>query len=208
MIPSKNSHSNTHAQKWLVLDAHGVLLPSSEHWILKHLAKWHKLSLWKLKINWLFHHIPSQTGAVPARVMYSEIVGKDFSKSQFEMQVMRLYKQRASIPKPIQKELQRLKKAGWKIALLSNMNDAQAHYHREAQTFKGFDEVFFSWEHHNMKPFPSFFSSLQHKLRARGNNILFIDDHWENIFTGMLLGWNSIKLREAKEVWLFLKDLK
>lgn len=205
MIPSKNTH---HTQKWLVLDAHGVLLRSSEHWILRHLAKWYKLSLWKLKINWLFKHIHAQTGKMPARVLYSEIIGTNLSKSQFETQVMRLYKKRASIPNAIKKELTRLKKAGWKIALLSNMNEAQAHYHREAQTFKGFDEVFFSWEHHNMKPFPSFFSSLQQKIRAKGNNILFIDDHWENIAMGMLMGWNSIKLREAKEVWLFLKDLK
>ena len=196
------------AQKWLVLDAHGVLLPSSEYWILKHLSKLYKMPLLQLKLRWLFKHIPSQTGKMPSRVFYSEILDTPLSKSQFETQVMRLYKKRAHIPNALKKELVRLKKAGWKIALLSNMNEAQAHYHREAQTFKGFDEVFFSWEHHNMKPFPSFFSSLQKKIRARGNNILFIDDHWENIFTGMLLGWNSIKLREAKEVWLFLKDLK
>ncbi len=207
MIPAKNSHAHG-AQKWLVVDAHGVLLPSSEYWILKHLSKIYKMPLLQLKLRWLFKHIPSQMGKMPARVFYSEILDTNLSKAQFETHVMRLYKKRAHIPNALKKELARLKKAGWKIALLSNMNEAQAHYHREAQTFKGFDEVFFSWEHHNMKPFPSFFSTLQQKIRARGNNILFIDDHWENIFTGMLLGWNAIKLREAKEVWLFLKDLK
>ena len=195
-------------EKWLVLDAHGVLLPSSEKWILKKLSKQYRIPLMQLQWRWLMGHMSSQNGKTPSRKFYSQILQTDLSKSQFENQIMRPYAQRGRIPKLIVKQLARLKKAGWKLAIFSNMNEAQAHFHREKQTFKGFDEVFLSWELREMKPFPDFFLHLQQKLHTPSNHILFIDDHWENVVVGMRLGWHAVKLKEPLEAWAFLNDLK
>lgn len=193
---------------WLVMDMHGVLIPSSEKWILNQVARETHQSIWSIYFRWFLNLHSSQLGKVPARSFYEKALNRKLTQKEFEKRIMDRYAQRGKIAPEIVYQLKRLKAKGWKLAVLSDMNTAQAAYHREHKHFELFDEVFLSCETGVMKPFPDAYGSLQKQIRARPDHIVFVDDLWFNIWSASLWGWRAVTIRGRRQLIRFLIDLE
>ncbi|MEK6970408.1 MAG: HAD family hydrolase, partial [archaeon] len=193
---------------WLVLDVHGVLIPSSEKWILNQAAKDTHSSLLGLYFRWFRSLYAVQTGSLSGRSFYERVFQRKLSASEFNRLIMSRYARRGVIDPRIFGELKRLKANGWKLAILSDMNSAQAEYHRAKKHFALFDEVSLSCETGLMKPFPDAFVSLQKRVKARPDHIVFADDLWFNSWAASLHGWKAVTvfLRRG-QLLRFLRDL-
>lgn len=193
---------------WLVLDVHGVLIPNSERWILSRLAKELHLSRVDIYLRWLLNLRGAQVGKVPAKEFYERVFDQKIPSHVFNRTIMKMYSAKSVYSPAVVRELERLKKSGWKLAVLSDMNTAQAEYHRSHNNFALFDEVSLSCETGLMKPFPSAFAALQQKLRARGDHIVFCDDMVFNTFVASFFGWRAVTVKGQLPLTRFLKDLK
>ncbi|MFH0970870.1 MAG: HAD family hydrolase [Candidatus Diapherotrites archaeon] len=193
---------------WLVLDMHGVLIPNSEKWILKSVAKGLHLSFPFVVLRWFLNLSDAQRGKLGAKSFYERILERKLTEKEFAVWIMHRYIRRAVIDPRIVEQLMRLKKKGWKIALLSDMNTAQAAYHRDVGHVKLFDEAFISCETGLMKPFPSVYEAMEHRLRARKDHIVFVDDWWFNSWGASLMGWRGITLKHGSSFLRFLMDLE
>lgn len=192
---------------WLVLDVHGVLVPSSERWILHQLSKRTHQSMLGIYFRWFLNLKPVQLGKRSAKSFYEEVLDTRLTDKQFQDWYMRLYAQRATIDPDIVRQLTRLKKKGWKLAVLSDMHSAQAAYHRQQKHFALFDEVFLSCETGLMKPFPNVFAALEKRLHTRKDHIVYCDDLWFNSWMGSLSGWRALTIKGPKQLVHFLVDL-
>ncbi len=209
-MPRKTTKSASRSTSpyWLVLDVHGVLIPSSEKWILGQAAKQTHTPVVGMYLNWFLNLADAQTGKISTRVFYERVLGKKLSQTDFERLIMSRYAQRGVFDPRVVRELKRLKTKGWKLAILSDMNLAQAAYHRGKKHFALFDEVSLSCETGLMKPFPDAFAALQKRLRARSDHIVFADDLWFNTWSASLHGWKSVTVSQRRDQLLrFLKDL-
>ncbi len=203
----KTSEKTHEKPFWLVLDVHGVLIPSSERWILGMLAKRTHQPSWLLFFRWVFYLRQAQRGLLPAKKFYERVLDQKLSEREFQEWIMRPYASRGSISPLIVHELSRLKKRGWKLAILSDMNTAQAAFHRAKKHFAPFDEVFLSCETGLMKPFPSVYNALEKRLRTRKDHIVFCDDLWFNTWGALIHGWKAVTVK-GKNLVRFLKDLE
>lgn len=210
MKAKKNkSRSTTHNDPfWLVLDVHGVLVPNSERWILSRLAKELHLSRLDIYLRWLLNLRDAQLGKMPAKKFYEHVFDQKISDAVFNRTIMHLYASRGMFSPSVTRELQRLKKAGWKLAVLSDMNTAQADFHRARKNFALFDEVNLSCETGLMKPFPSAFAALEKRLHTRKDHIVFCDDMWMNTLSASFQGWRAVTIKGQQPLVRFLKDLK
>ena len=192
---------------WLVLDVHGVLIQSSERWIMTLLSKRTHQPKWLMYLRWMANIRLAQKGKMQAKAFYEKVLDQKLTQKEFNEWVMKGYAMRGDIPFLIMKELIRLKKEGWKLAILSDMNTAQAEFHRNKTHFSIFDEVFISCETGLMKPYPGAFSAFEKRLKTRKDHIVFCDDLWFNSFGAMLHGWRAVTIKGHKQLEHFLKDL-
>ncbi len=206
---NKSSSASKSAEPfWLVLDVHGVLVPNSERWILSKLAKELRMSKWSIYWRWFLNLHAAQLGKMSAKKFYEHVFDQKISDEVFNRTIMRLYASRGLLSQVELRELSRLKKAGWKLAVLSDMNTAQASFHRAKKHFAMFDEVGLSCETGLMKPFPSSFAALEKRMHARKDHIVFCDDLWMNTLSASLQGWRAVTIKGQSQLARFLKDLK
>ncbi len=206
----KNSAKSTQRDDpfWLVLDVHGVLVPNSERWILSKLAKELHMSKWTIYWRWFLNLRDAQLGKMSAKKFYEHVFQQKISDAVFNRTIMRLYASRGLLSHTELRELSRLKKAGWKLAVLSDMNTAQASFHRGKKHFALFDQVNLSCETGLMKPFSSAFTALEKRMRTRKDHIVFCDDMWMNTLSASLHGWKAVTIKGQAQLARFLKDLK
>ncbi|MDP2666269.1 MAG: HAD hydrolase-like protein [Candidatus Diapherotrites archaeon] len=197
-----------HPSYWLILDAHGVLIPSSERLILRGLARHSTLPYWYILLRWAYFHIPSQLGKMDSKTYYEKVIGRPLSEQAFNEWIVKPYREKFIIFPQVLQELKRLHSKGWKIGVLSNMHELQARLHREQKTFKDFDLVLLSCELGQMKPFPETMELMQKHTRARRDHIVFVDDVWLNVVPAQLMGYNAIRLRGYDPLLRFLMDLE
>jgi putative hydrolase of the HAD superfamily len=195
-------------EKWLILDVHSVLIPGSEKTILTGLSGHFGKPLWLTELRWLRKHEKNQTGKLHARSFYGYTVNRNISKREFEELIAKPYSKISHIPKPVLKELKKLKKNGWKLGILSNMSLVQAEFHRKQKSFDLFDLVLLSCDLGVMKPFPEIYSILEKKIKVPSYHIVFGDDLWPNVIVPYFLGWHAVKIKGSEELLRFLKDLE
>ncbi len=205
---SRKSFSLVKRPYWLVLDVHGVLIPNSERWILGQLAKQIHMSRWDIYLRWFLNLRDAQLGKMSAKKFYEHVFDQKISDAVFSRTIMKMYSSKGSFSNSVINELKRLKKAGWKLAVLSDMNTAQAEFHRSRGNLSLFDVVNLSCETGLMKPFPSAFVALEKKLHTRKDHIIFCDDMWINTFSASLQGWKAVTIKGQSQLARFLKDLK
>jgi FMN phosphatase YigB (HAD superfamily) len=204
----KKSPAKQTSPFWLVLDVHGVLIPNSERWILGRLAKELHISRLDVYLRWFLNLRDAQLGKMPAKKFYEHVFDQKISDAVFNRTIMKLYSSRGLFSPAHVHELKRLKKAGWKLAVLSDMNTAQADFHRARSHFVLFDQVSLSCETGLMKPFPSSFVALEKRMKTRKDHIVFCDDMWMNTLSASLQGWKAVTIKGQAQLARFLKDLK
>jgi putative hydrolase of the HAD superfamily len=86
-----------------------------------------------------------------------------------------------------------LRGRGFPTFIFSNTNDLAVRFiRRNFPFFNQFDDYILSYEHHSMKPDARLYEVVEERSRARGADILYIDDRPENIVAGAARGWQTI----------------
>lgn len=87
-----------------------------------------------------------------------------------------------------------LKDKGYKIYLLSNINEHTYNNVKESGIFEIVDGYVLSYLEHQVKPYNSIYNTLLNRYNLKENECLFIDDNQNNIDTAIRLGFNATKV--------------
>ncbi len=97
--------------------------------------------------------------------------------------------------------IERVRAAGHRIALLSNMPRPYAdHLEATHECFGWFEQRAWSGRLGMMKPQREIFDHLQAALGIEPSQALFLDDHPGNIDAARRLGWHAVHFRDAAQV--------
>lgn len=92
-----------------------------------------------------------------------------------------------------------LRRRGVPTYIFSNTNElAVAHIRKNFPFFARFDGYILSYEHGAMKPHARLYEVVEEQCGRRGAEILYVDDHPENVAAGQARGWQVI-LHETPE---------
>ncbi len=84
--------------------------------------------------------------------------------------------------------LKNLKKKGYSIYLLSNINEHTFISIQDSELFKIVDGYVFSYLEHQVKPYKSIYLTLLERFKLQKEECLFIDDNKKNVETARDLG--------------------
>ena len=97
--------------------------------------------------------------------------------------------------------VQRLKKAGYGIYLLSNASVSQPKYWNRLPVSRLFDGTMISAHVKTVKPCPAIYTLFTEEFKLKENECLFIDDAPINVASAIACGWNGIVFHgDAKEL--------
>lgn len=123
------------------------------------------------------------------------------SKSKIRKLVIKAYKINFTQNKQLFKQAFKLKKQGYKIAVLSD----QWHLSQEAlmpeKLYKNFNPVLVSTKVKMRKPNPEIYKLLIKKLKLKPKEILFIDNQQWNLTPAKKLGINTILFKDNEQLF-------
>lgn len=85
--------------------------------------------------------------------------------------------------------IKRLKENGYKIFLLSNINEDTFLYVNKSELFNIVDGYVLSYKEHKIKPYVAIYKTLIERYSLLASKTLFIDDNPKNIQTAKELGF-------------------
>ena len=101
-----------------------------------------------------------------------------------------------------------LRRQGFPTYIFSNTNDLAVEDVREKfPFFANFDGYIFSYEVRAMKPDAKIYEALEKMAGKRGSELLYIDDHQENIAAGAQRGWQTILQETPKKTLAAVRQL-
>ena len=101
-----------------------------------------------------------------------------------------------------------LKKRGYKIYLLSNINEESAQYLKKEEAFFDYvDGAILSYQHHVVKPDPKIYHLLLDTYHLEPTTCVFLDDRKENIDVARQLHMNGIVFTNPAQAFLELEEL-
>jgi putative hydrolase of the HAD superfamily len=92
------------------------------------------------------------------------------------------------------KLIEKLKESGYKIYLLSNINEHTFNSVSKSGLFDIVDGYVLSYLEHQVKPYESIYKTLVQRYNLNENECLFIDDNQNNIDTANKLGFKAVKV--------------
>ncbi len=101
--------------------------------------------------------------------------------------------------------VKKIKKAGYKVPLLSNVLRKMAIYNRIKGRYRLFRPLFLSYEIGTRKPFPTIFKHALKKLKVKPEECLFIDDQISYLEGAKSLGIKTILFKNHSQL---VRDLK
>ena len=118
------------------------------------------------------------------------------------------YHMRVLPPIPGMKDLLvKLRKDGYKLYILSNLDDYHTPQMQETEYVNYFDGMFFSCEVGVRKPFKAFFEEALKRFDLKAEDCLFIDDLEENVEGALQCGIKGFVFRgDAKEAEQFIYE--
>jgi len=103
--------------------------------------------------------------------------------------------------------LERLKKHGWKLGLLSNASAEGSQRIRTQECLRFFDVTLFSAEIGLMKPEPEAFLKFAAELKVPITELVFIDDSEHSLSTAEVVGYIPVRFQSTEMLIEQLRDL-
>lgn len=123
------------------------------------------------------------------------------SESLWQREYAKRFKKNLEVLKLVEK----LKKSGLKLGILSNTIDPHAQVNRREGVFALFDEVVLSHEVGLRKPDPEMFKLILERLKVKPEEAVFVDDLVENVEAAKKLGIDSIIFVDQHQLSVDLK---
>ena len=101
--------------------------------------------------------------------------------------------------------VKKIKKAGYKVPLLSNVLRKMALYNSNKRRYRLFKPLFLSYTIGARKPFQAIFKHALRKLRVKPEECIFIDDQISYLEGAKALGINTIHFKNHPQL---VRDLK
>ncbi len=186
--------------KTVVFDLGKVLLDFDYSIAARHIGARGKLP--PAEIKHLMDHSPLLFRFERGHMTSEEFYGEVRTASGFQGDFNEFKGYFADIFSPINPmvELQAtLRRRGFPTYIFSNTNDiAVGHIRHNFPFFANFDGYILSYEHGVMKPDAGLYEVVERMTKAKGPEILYLDDRAENVEAGALRGWQVI-LQEHPE---------
>jgi len=199
--------------KAIIFDAGGVLtLPKSK----LPLRGVHEFIAKKLKISldqWFDAIDSSYAKAIEGKLSEEKTLSTisknlNISQEKLEKYILKAYKENFMQNKQLFEQAFKIKKQGYKIAILSD----QWYLSKKAlllkQYTKKFDEVIISCDAGMRKPNPKIYKLILKKLKLPARQTLFIDNQKWNIKPAKKLGMKTILFENNKQCFNELKKLR
>lgn len=119
--------------------------------------------------------------------------------------LLKKFRERAKQNRDVALLVKKLKRMGYRVALLSNTELQIARYIRKRGWYKGFYPVILSHELGVRKPSKRIYNLTLKKLGLKANECIFIDDNAKNIIPAKKLGMKIILFKNTKQL---IKELK
>lgn len=190
-----------------IFDLGGVLFKNPTEDFLKFFSSALDVEKKSLKDAYLRLKIPFQKGLIDEKTFwkkiykYLNISPTKIQNSLWEKAASKVLKEKTSMLKLVKN----LKKLGYKVALLSNIEKPTTKYLIKKGYNKLFDEIIFSCDVKSVKPQKKIFKTALKKLKVSAKETVFIDDIPEFVEAAKTLGINGIVYRNYVKL---LKDLK
>ncbi len=101
----------------------------------------------------------------------------------------------------------RLKRSGYRVAALSNVDSLAASPVRRLGAYKPFNPVVLSYKVHMLKPHVGVYRLMLRKLRLKPQECIFIDDMPANVEAARKLGFHAILYVNVRETRAMLEEL-
>ena len=193
--------------KVIVFDVGGVLIRDPEEIIFNMMSDILKLPIIEIKnkLNNLVHDLT--VGMISLSIFY-ERLNLIFPKLNGIDYFSKFKNNDFHINKKLFILIDKLRKKGYKTAILSNSVISLSNYNRELNLYNGFDPIILSEEIGLAKPDKRIYEYLLKKIDLKPEEVVFIDDRKENIESAKNLGIKTILYNYELNLEEKLKDFE
>ncbi|MCX8189777.1 MAG: HAD family phosphatase [Candidatus Diapherotrites archaeon] len=185
--------------KVVVFDIGGVLIERPSKKRLKFFAKDFGLNTRqkekvveaykKMELKWM-------KGLIKEKDLISELLKKVGAKAKSRKVWKDYLKKAYKEKKEVIEVVKAIKKAGYKLAILSNASSPDVEYLKEKKFMKLFDYAFFSCELRCAKPEKKIFVKMLRVLGVKTKEIILVDDLKENVIAAKKIGMKAIVFKD------------
>ncbi|PIN84857.1 MAG: hypothetical protein COV47_05155 [Candidatus Diapherotrites archaeon CG11_big_fil_rev_8_21_14_0_20_37_9] len=182
----------------VVFDFNGVFAESPEKALMEKLCALKGIDPWIAWSNYYVKLWNFEKGRIEP-IAFWKTVFPDLTDLEFSTIVVEFYE------KPLKRDEEVFfvaEKLAEKMPVycISNSNFLQGKAYRKKNLYKGFKEFVLSHEIGKMKPFLGIFKYFLEKTGLKANKCLFIDDSRMNIIAAKLLGFKTIRFKDAEQL--------
>jgi putative hydrolase of the HAD superfamily len=182
--------------RWIVFDFGNVISLPQDKTSLRSMAIKLNLDLFDFEKNYFKYRFLYDRGDLSSKEYWQKVISENkikLSEKQIKYLVKQDIKSWFRINKPILRWIKKLRKEGFKCAILSNMpKDHSLYFRRIKKLTQFFNFVIFSGEVNLCKPEPEIYELLINKLNVPAGSIAFLDDKEENVSQAIKSGLKSI----------------
>jgi epoxide hydrolase-like predicted phosphatase len=191
------------AIKWVIFDLGGVIIHWSDDRFYERISMMCGLSFRHVKS--VFEPLKYELAA--ARINERQMVGiamrklkSDCDQGEVRQLWWKVFKQNAKTNHKIMKIMSKLKRNGYKLALLSNAGGYSHIRVCKKSWFKYMDKIIFSTPIGMAKPEKRIYVYMLKKLKAKPYECVFVDDLKKNVDAAKKLGIIAVHFRNAAQV--------
>jgi len=142
---------------------------------------------------------------------FCEILAKklktDVPVEKLENVLLDVYVKNSKFFQDVDEIVARLRKAGYKLAILSNIEPNLAEFNKRRKLYDGFDVVVLSCDVRLRKPDPKIFRLVLKRLSLKAEECFFVDDKIEHVKAAKKLGIHSILFKNSPQLERELRKL-
>jgi epoxide hydrolase-like predicted phosphatase len=193
--------------KAVIFDLGGTVLKLNSKYIYRDIAKAFNLN-YDFAVKKIYEISPDlNKGKIGEEVFwrrFSKKVKKELPKDYRELWI-RKFIEKSRLDRSMIKIVNQLKKAGYKVALLSNIIKPHMNYEKIRGEFKYFSPVILSCEVGLWKPETKIYKLTLKKLRLKAEECVFVDNREIHLEPAKKLGMKTILFKNSKQL---KKDLR
>jgi len=196
--------------KGIIFDNGGVRETDTEEAICRKFAKMLGKNYASVKKVFKFVDHDLQTRKIDNKE-FCEIIAKrlraDVKIEKLENLLLDVYVKNSRFFQDVDEIVAKLRKAGYKLAILSNIEPNLAEFNKRRKLYDGFDVVVLSCDVGLRKPDPKIFKLVLKKLSLKAEECFFVDDKAEHVTAARKLGIHAILFKNSSHLERELRKL-
>jgi epoxide hydrolase-like predicted phosphatase len=134
-------------------------------------------------------------------------LGANVPIEKLENMLLDVYAKNSRFFQDVDEIVAKLRKAGYNLAILSNIEPILADFNKRRKIYDGFDVVVLSCDVRMRKPDPKIFRLVLKKLSLKAEECFFVDDKIEHVRAARKLGIHAILFKNSSHLERELRKL-